>query len=77
MASSLARPPAFLITWASPSLKPAYFAGSKRASMHVRMAKWRAGGSGNSDFPPNVAAYSSLACSTPSRSDMICPPRSA
>ena len=28
IASSLARPPAFRITWASPSLSPAYFAGS-------------------------------------------------
>ena len=36
MASSLARPPALRMTWASPSLRPAYLAGSSRASMHVK-----------------------------------------
>src|SRR2546426_5940972 len=41
-ASSLARPPALRITWASPSASPAYLAGSRRASMHVRIVKWRA-----------------------------------
>src|SRR5258705_6860370 len=31
MASSDARPPALRMTWASPSARPAYFAGSSRA----------------------------------------------
>ena len=57
MASSLARPPALRITWASPSLSPAYCAGSSRASIQVRMAKCRAGGSANSPFDPNDATY--------------------
>ena len=54
MASSLARPPALRMTWASPSLKPAYLAGSRRASMQVRMAKWRAGGRASSRLGPEV-----------------------
>src|SRR6266550_8483272 len=61
MASSLARPPALRITCASPLLNPAYLAGSSRASMQVRIAKPRAGGSASSLFAPKVAAYSSLA----------------
>ena len=56
MASSLARPPALRMTWASPSLKPAYLAGSSRASMQVRMANRRAGGSASSLFAPNEEA---------------------
>ena len=44
IASSLARPPALRITCALPSLRPAYLAGSSRASMQVRIAKRRAGG---------------------------------
>ena len=56
MASSLARPPAFRITWASPSFRPAYLAGSSRASMQVRIANCRAGGRASSDFFPNDAA---------------------
>jgi len=44
IASSLARPPALRMTWASPSARPASLAGSIRASMQVRMAKPRAGG---------------------------------
>ena len=44
IASSEARPPALRMTCASPSARPAYFAGSRRASMQVRMAKPRAGG---------------------------------
>ena len=55
MASSLARPPALRITWASPSLSPAYFAGSRRASMHVRIANRRAGGSASSALGAEVA----------------------
>src|SRR5471032_1507602 len=47
-ASSLARPPALRMTWASPSDNPAYLAGSSRASMHVSIAKCRAGGSASS-----------------------------
>jgi hypothetical protein len=44
MASSVARPLALRITCASPSARPAYFAGSRRASIHVRIANPRAGG---------------------------------
>ena len=36
IASSLARPPALRMTWASPSARPAYFAGSSLASMQVK-----------------------------------------
>jgi homoserine O-acetyltransferase len=46
VASSLARPPSLRITWASPSCSPASAAGSSRASIQVRMAMRRAGGSG-------------------------------
>src|SRR6478672_1709721 len=72
MASSLARPPALRITWASPSLSPAYFAGSSRASMHVRIPNRRAGGSARSPFDPNDAAYASLAAVTSLRT-LMCP----
>src|SRR5262245_55818839 len=64
MASSVARPPALRITCASPSAKPAYFDGCKRASMHVRMANRRAGGSGSLPLSPKLAAYFSFAVST-------------
>src|SRR5258707_13362409 len=64
MASSLARAPAFRITWASPSAKPAYFAGSRRASIQVRIAKWRLGGSGRVPFPPKISADLAFAAST-------------
>src|ERR1700730_6594859 len=57
MASSLARPPAFRITWASPSARPAYLAGSRRASIQVRIAKWRLGGSGRLALSPKFPAY--------------------
>ena len=57
MASSLARPPALRITWASPSARPAYFAGSRRASIQVRIAKWRLGGSGRLPLSPKFSAY--------------------
>src|SRR6266571_1468162 len=66
MASSLARPPALRITWASPSLSPAYFAGSSRASMQVRIANCRAGGRASSPFLPKDAAYALLATRTSS-----------
>ena len=56
IASSLARPPALRMTWASPSLSPAYFAGSSRASMQVRIAKRRAGGSGEVGLGAELAA---------------------
>ena len=69
MASSLARPPAFRITCASPSPSPAYFAGSSRASMQVRMANPRAGGRARSALSPNPSAYASLACRTSLRTD--------
>ena len=66
MASSLARPPALRMTCASPSARPAYFAGSSRASMQVRIANCRAGGSASSPFAPNEPAYSAFAASTSS-----------
>src|SRR6266446_4462762 len=61
MASSLARPPALRMTCASPWLSPAYLEGSSLASMHVRMAKRRAGGSARLPSWPNEAAYVALA----------------
>src|ERR1700730_4077858 len=67
MASSLARPPAFRITWASPSARPAYFAGSRRASIQARIAKWRLGGSGRLPLSPKFSAYFAFAASTSSR----------
>jgi len=66
MASSLALPPAFLITCASPSARPAYFAGSKRASIQVRMAKLLPGGMERLPSSPNSAAYTAFADSTSS-----------
>src|SRR5215831_1450674 len=60
MASSLARAPALRITCASPSERPANLAGSRRASIQVRMAKWRAGGMASLLFSPKVAAYLEL-----------------
>src|SRR6266850_4468697 len=65
--SSLARPPALRITWASPSVRPAYFAGSRRASIQVRIAKWRLGGSGRLPLSPKFGAYLAFAASTSSR----------
>src|ERR1700730_12841469 len=64
MASSLARPPAFRITCASPSANPAYFAGSSLASMQVRMAKCLAGGKASFALSPNPAAYLAFAART-------------
>ena len=56
MASSLARPPALRMTWASPSARPANLAGSSRASMQVRMAKRRAGGIASLALSPKLFA---------------------
>src|SRR5882672_2685906 len=67
MASSLARPPALRITWASPSARPAYFAGSRRASIQVRIAKRRLGGSGRLPLSPKFSAYLAFAANTSSR----------
>src|ERR1700730_687097 len=67
IASSLARPPALRITWASPSAKPAYFAGSRRASIQVRIAKRRLGGNGRLPLSPKFSAYLAFAASTSSR----------
>src|SRR5262249_12152904 len=64
MASSLARPPALRITWASPSLRPANLAGSSRASMQVRIAKRRAGGKGSLPLSPKSPAEVSFAART-------------
>src|SRR5262249_2784101 len=66
-ASSLARPPALRMTCASPSLSPAYFAGSRRASMQVRMTNPRAGGRPSFCFSPKLSAYLALAARTSSR----------
>ena len=64
MASSLALPPALRMTWVSPSVRPANFAGSSLASMHVRIAKRREGGMGNFPFFPNRLPYSRFAART-------------
>src|SRR5215471_5074379 len=74
IASSLARPPAFRITCASPSARPAYFAGSRRASIQVRMAKRRLGGSGRLPLSPKLSAYLAFAASTSSRILLIAVP---
>src|SRR5258705_13850668 len=65
------------MTCASPSLNPAYLAGSSLASMHVRMANRRAGGSARSDFLPNPAADFALAERTSSSTDDIGSPGSS
>src|SRR4029077_7599489 len=67
MASSPARPPALRITWASPSARPAYLAGSRRASIQVRIAKWRLGGNGRLPLSPKFSAYLAFAANTSSR----------
>src|SRR5437588_10148954 len=64
MASSLARPPAFLMIWASPSTRPANFAGSSRASIQVNIANLRAGGKGRFALLPKPAEYLALASRT-------------
>src|SRR5580765_672628 len=74
IASSLARPPALRMTCASPSLSPAYLAGSSRASMHVRIAKRRAGGRPSSLLAPKSAAYAALARTTSSFTLIPVPP---
>src|ERR1017187_3595226 len=66
IASSLALPPAFRITWASPSAKPENFAGSSRASMQVKIANRRAGGMASLPLFPKPAAYFRLASITSS-----------
>jgi hypothetical protein len=55
-ASSLATPPAFRITCASPSSRPSARDGSTRASMHVSTASRRAGFRASEALPPHVAA---------------------
>src|ERR1700722_7965367 len=65
MASSVARPPALRMTWASPSARPAYLAGSSRASMQVRIANRRAGGRGQLPFLAKPRTYAALAAATP------------
>src|SRR5260221_11840463 len=61
MASSLARPPAFRMTCASPSSRPVNFAGSRRASMQVRMASRRRGAITGFADSRKPAAYALLA----------------
>jgi hypothetical protein len=70
-ASSLARPPAFRMTCASPSRSPASFAGSMRASMHVKIAKRRAGGSASFPRSPKSDAQAALAARTSCRTLLI------
>src|ERR1700747_2399670 len=67
MASSLARPPALRITGASPSARPAHLSGSRRASIQVRIAKRRLGGSGRLPLSPKFSAYLVFAANTSSR----------
>src|SRR5436309_1184974 len=71
-ASSDARPPAFLITWASPTSRPRNFAGWSRASMQARTATCRAGGIGS---PPrsNPEAYLSFAWTSSSVTVIVRP----
>src|ERR671934_1251838 len=69
IASSDARPPAFRITWASPSSSPSSLEGWSRASMHVRTATCRAGGIGRSPWV-NESAKLRLAVSIFVSSDM-------
>src|SRR5262245_29855821 len=52
------------MTWASPSARPAYFAGASRASMQVRIAKCRAGGNASLLLSPKSPAYFSFAETT-------------
>src|SRR5215475_7091634 len=72
IASSLARPPALRITCASPSLRPANFAGSSRASMQVRIVNLRAGGIASPPWSKSEA-YWSLALRTSSRIGISAP----
>src|ERR1700732_2460076 len=72
MASSLARPPALRITCASPSAKPANFAGSNRASIHVRIANRLAGGIASLPFSVNSALYFAFDSSTSVSILLIC-----
>src|SRR5262245_50771391 len=76
IASSLARPPALRMTCASPSLSPANFAGSRRASMHVRIAKRRAGGSASDALAPKSEAYRVFALRTSCRTVLMLIPLS-
>ncbi len=74
IASSVTLPPALRITWASPISSPRNRAGSRRASMQVRTAKGRAGGT--SSFPlSNPAAHAAFAWLIRSTSDMEPPPQ--
>src|SRR6266576_6227775 len=59
IASSLARPPALRMKWASPSARPAYFAGSSLVSMQVKhpwrhQDRWPATPHGSDALPASV-----------------------
>ena len=71
MASSLALPPAFLMTCASPSVIPAKPAGSSLASMHVSMAVFLAGGMARSPLFPNFSEYLVLERNSSSRIELM------
>src|SRR5262245_40339549 len=59
------------MTWASPSARPAYFAGSSRASIQVRIAKRRAGGNASLLLSTKSPAYFSFA-ETTSLNTVLC-----
>jgi hypothetical protein len=59
------------ITCASPSASPANFAGSRRASMQVRIAILRAGGRARSPLTPNVDEYCELASRTSFKTELM------
>src|SRR5688572_8184214 len=68
--ASRALPPALRMTWASPSSRPSCRDGMILASMQVTTASRRAGGIGR--VPRlNVLAYSELASSSSSLTDML------
>src|SRR5208282_2776824 len=69
IASSLARPPALRITCAAPSTRPAYLAGSSRASMQVRIAKRRAGGKASLLLSPKFERRRGWTQALPKESD--------
>src|SRR6516165_3999664 len=52
------------MTWASPSDSPAYFAGSRQASMQVNMVNRRAGGRASLPLSPKCSVYVLFADST-------------
>jgi hypothetical protein len=62
------------MTWASPSDRPPYLAGSSRASMQVRTANPRAGGSAKSFLAPKLDAYFLFAAKVAGNQRVVCHP---